>query len=189
LTEQRLATGLPDHDGDTDRGLAPRPPIDLDQLASEPYARDATTPNGSSIAVLLEHQGASLALLGDAHSEVYGPALAGLLSARGPGLATVDAIKLSRHGSRRNTQSQLALMRARHYLISSDGKLYGHPDDQTLARLIAHALPDAEPTFWFNDDTAVNRRWQAEAAHVGTFHTVFPASDLSGAVLHLPAQP
>jgi hypothetical protein len=188
-TAQRLATGLPDQDGGTDRGVGVRPPIDIDRLAAEPYVRDTTAPNGSSIALLLEHAGASLVLLGDGHSEVYGPALAALLSSRGAGRATVDAIKLSHHGSARNTQAQLALVRARHYLISSDGRLYGHPDDEALARLVAQALPGAEPTFWFNYDTPLNRRWEEKADELGTFGTVFPQDDTSGAVLHLPARP
>jgi hypothetical protein len=188
-TAQRLATGLPDQDGGTDRGVGARPPIDIDRLAAEPYVRDTTAPNGSSIALLLEHAGASLVLLGDGHSEVYGPALAALLSSRGAGRATVDAIKLSHHGSARNTQAQFALVRAQHYLISSDGKLYGHPDDEALARRVAQALPGAEPTFWFNYDTPLNRRWEEKADELGTFGTVFPQDDTSGAVLHLPARP
>ena len=120
---------------------AVRPPLDLASLAAAPYEQDKPTPNGSSIGFLLEHRGASLLLLGDGHAEVYGPALAGLLASRGEGQTRIDAVKLSHHGSRHNTTGQLALARARHYLISSSGKLYGHPDDETLARLIEISFP------------------------------------------------
>jgi beta-lactamase superfamily II metal-dependent hydrolase len=182
-TVERLAARRPDSDQDVDR--AARPPLDLDTLAAAPYQRDTTVPNGASIAFLLEHRGASVLLLGDAHAEVYGPALGALLASRGEGHTRIDAVKLAHHGSRNNTTAQLALGRASHYLISSNGKLYGHPHDEALARLIQHALPGASPTLWFNYTTTLNERWTALAKKLGTFSTRFPDGPTSGIVLTL----
>ena len=181
---ERLTSREPDSDQGLDRA-ADRPPLDIAALAAATYQRDRTVPNGASIAFLLEHRGASLLLLGDAHAEIYGPALGGLLASRGEGNTRIDAVKLAHHGSRNNTTAALALARAPHYLISSNGKLYGHPHDETLARLIEHALPESQPTFWFNYTTTLNQRWDALAKELGTFSTRFPADPKGGIVLKL----
>jgi beta-lactamase superfamily II metal-dependent hydrolase len=184
LATARLAAGEPDSIQDMQR-TGPRAPIDLRDLAAAAYQPDSGIPNGSSIGFLLEHNGVSVLLPGDAHAEVYGPALGALLASRREGQNRIDAVKLSHHGSRRNTTDQLTLARARHYIVSSSGALYGHPDDETIARLVVNQLPNAMPTFWFNYATQLNERWAEVAKREGTFQTRFPVMSDCGVVLVL----
>lgn len=188
-TVRRLAAGEPDSpSADVVRGGSrlERPPIDLDLLAATPYAEDDSVPNASSIALLVEHRGRSLLLTGDAVSSVYGGALAALMAGRGAALRPLDVVKLAHHGSRRNTEGRLALLGAEHYLVSSNNKRYGLPDDETLARLVQHRR--RPPTFWFNYTTPLNRRWEAVAAEHGGFSVRLPQDD-DGIVLELPPLP
>jgi beta-lactamase superfamily II metal-dependent hydrolase len=188
---RRLAAGEPDSDAELgdrrDRGPTARPPIDVAALAAEPFEGDTSAPNASSITVLVEHRGASILLAADAFPEVYGPALAALLASRGRG-RTIDAVKLAHHGSRRNTEASLALTRAKQYLVSSNNARYGHPDDQTLARLIVNARPSAAPTFWFNYGTALNLRWAELSEQLGSFRTRYPEEADAGIVVDLPVR-
>jgi beta-lactamase superfamily II metal-dependent hydrolase len=189
---RRLAAGEPDSDAELgdrhDRGPTTRPRIDLTALAAEPFEGDSSAPNASSIAVLVEYRGASILLAADAFPEVYGAPLAALLASRGRGRTAIDAVKLAHHGSRRNTEATLALTRAKHYLVSSNNARYGHPDDQTLARLIVNARPSAAPTFWFNYGTALNLRWAEQAERLGSFRTRYPDEPGGGIVLDLPVR-
>lgn len=191
-TLRRLAAGEPDSDAESrdrrERGPTTRPPIDLTSLAAEPFEGDTSAPNASSITVLVEHRGASILLAADAFPEVYGPSLAALLASRGRGRTAIDAVKLAHHGSRRNTEATLARTRAKHYLVSSNNARYGHPDDETLARLIVNARPRAAPTFWFNYGTALNLRWAEVSERLGSFTTRYPEEGGAGIVLDLPAR-
>lgn len=188
-TVRRLAAGEPDSpSADVLRGggRLERPPIDLDLLAATPYAEDDSVPNASSIALLVEHRDRSLLLTGDGVSSVYGRALAALKAGRGAALRPLDVVKLAHHGSRRNTEARLALLGAGHYLVSSNNKRYGLPDDETLARLVHQQR--RPPTFWFNYATPLNRRWEAVATEHGGFSVRFPEED-DGIVLELPPSP
>lgn len=184
----RLNTARPDSEhAEPGRGVRPdRPPIDLVTLSEVPYQRDRSVPNASSIVLLVEHRGASILLAADGHSEVYGRGLAALLQSRGAGHTSIDAVKLAHHGSRRNTESKLALFGARHYMISSDNGIYGLPDDETIARLVAKARPGHPPTFWFNYPTMLNLRWRKVHDPRHPFTTRYPDVP-GGVVLELPS--
>jgi hypothetical protein len=56
---------------------------DLEELAATETGKDGSVPNGSSIAFLLEHRGASCLLTGDVFHTVLGAALASLAEHRG----------------------------------------------------------------------------------------------------------
>jgi len=91
--------------------------LDLKALAARVTATDRSIPNGSSISILLEHRGAAVLLGADADPTVMVPALQALARQRQlPGGMTVDAIKLSHHGSRANvTNDFLKVIRADHF--------------------------------------------------------------------------
>ncbi len=197
---RRCAAGEPDSpgiDAAVTRGVRlTRPPIDLAALASVPYQEDDSLPNASSIAFLVEHRGCRLLLTGDGISSVYGPSLAALLATRSPGERLLDVVKLSHHGSRRNTQAEVALFRAQTYLVSSSNRRYGLPDDETIARLVRSGTPGRVPTFAFNYATALNLRWREVAAASGDFEVAYPTGattdhsegDGKGIVLDLPSK-
>ncbi len=161
-------------------------PIDLATLAARRTATDASLPNGSAIAFLLEHQGASVLLGADAVPGTMEPALKALLQRRGIERLTVDAIKLSHHGSRANTTAGLmAMLDSPNAIISTDNKQFNHPDDEALARVIT-ARAGRPLTLWFNHDTPHNRRWDAPALKAAHGHqTVYPDAPGVGVTLSL----
>lgn len=164
----------------------PTTPDGLAALAARRTANDASLPNGSSIAFLLEHRGASVLLAADAVPGTLEPALKALLERRGIPRLTVDAIKLSHHASRANvTGALLAMLDSPNAIVSTDNKQFRHPDDEALARVVS-ARGGQPLTIWFNHDTPRNRRWDDPALKAAHGHaTVYPAAPGSGVTLNL----
>ncbi|HET7802106.1 MAG TPA: MBL fold metallo-hydrolase [Humibacillus xanthopallidus] len=166
------------------------PLTDLQALASRTTVKDTSVANGSSIAVLVEHRGASAVLAGDAFGPVLAAGLAGIAKARGLKRLEVDAFKLPHHGSQANvTAALLATAPAGNYLVSSNGDVFHHPDDIALARVITGA--PTPPALWFNYRNARTARW-ADPALTGRYgHTANfpdPAQPDAGVVLELPVR-
>ncbi len=114
--------------------------LDIDlvkQLADPhktPFSEDATKPNGSSIAFLFEHGGRRLLFGADAHPSRLLRSIE-RLSPNGP--LALDAFKLSHHGSANNlSPALLAKIDCPRFLVSSNGDSYGHPNPETLARIV-----------------------------------------------------
>jgi hypothetical protein len=135
--------------------------LDIEAMANTVTSVDRAPANGSSMAFLVEHGGASVLLGADAYPHVLAPALRELTRSRG--LATkleVDALKLSHHGSRANvTTDLLRAVQADHYVVSNNNTIFNHPDDEAVARVLVHG--GAEKTLWFNYGTERNRKWAA----------------------------
>lgn len=168
------------------RGLDLPDPV---ALAARKTALDAAAPNGSSIALLLEHQGRSVLLAADAHAPVLVAALEQLAAQRGLALPLqVDVFKLSHHASRANITSGLfKAVQARHYVVSTSGAVFDHPDDEAIARVILHG-GGAGRTLWFNYRNETSLRWQAMPASVLRGLTVkVPKEGGGGVVIELPA--
>jgi hypothetical protein len=116
-----------------------------DHPAQEAANVDRSVFNLSSIVVLARAGGRTLLLTGDARSDDIcgGLRTAGLLPLQ------VDVLKLPHHGSSRNVAPEFfAQVRARHYVISGNGR-DGNPEDETLAMLAQARAGDSEPwTLW-----------------------------------------
>ena len=96
---------------------------------------DNNTPNGTSIAFILEYKGKKLLFLGDAHEDIIYKNLKEL-SNHGY-LLDFDLVKLSHHGSIKNISNRLlSLISSKKFLISTNGKGYEHPSKITLAKII-----------------------------------------------------
>ncbi|WP_244328243.1 hypothetical protein [Streptomyces vinaceus] len=160
---------------------------DLAAVAAHETTDDTTAPNGSSIALLIEHRGARAVLGADAFGAVLGGGLKGVADHRGLRALEVDAFKLPHHASRRNvTEALLEVAPAHHYLVSTNGDTYHHPDDEALARVVLSA-PDG-PTLWFNYRTQRTARWaDPQLCERYGYSARFPADPETGAVLELPA--
>lgn len=161
----------------------------LESLASRAFSRDASIPNGSSIALLVEHRGASVVVGADAFGNVLGAGLMGVAAARGLDAIPVDAFKLPHHGSKGNViEAMLRAAPARHYLVSSNGDTFHHPDDAALARVVLGAPQGA--TLWFNYRNARTERWaDPHLCARYDYTTRFPDDPVAGAVLILEARP
>ena len=125
---------------------------------------------------MLEHRGASALLTADAFPSVLQRALASLAASRRQPLPwTLDLIKLSHHGSRANTTTRLLeTVRAPYTLVSTNGAIFGHPDPEGIARVLASGTPGSE--VWFNFRTPRTEVWggaplQARCGYVARFPT------------------
>lgn len=112
---------------------------------------DKSVYNLSSIVVLAKAEGKSMLLTGDARGDFTLQALrrAGLLKDDGKPFE-VDLLKLPHHGSDRNVkQDYFDNIRAKHYVISADGK-YTNPDVPTL-EMISKSRTDDDFTIWLTN--------------------------------------
>jgi beta-lactamase superfamily II metal-dependent hydrolase len=164
--------------------------LDLNALAAKVTAIDQAPANGSSIAILLEHRGASVLLAADAFPTVLALALKALALARkSPKGLKLDAIKLSHHGSRGNTTLDLLkVVQADHYVVSTNGAIFGHPDDETIARVVTAG--GRRPTLWFNYANGESKRWATpEMRQAHGYRANVPIDDSSGVMLKLGRAP
>ncbi len=136
--------------------------IDIDDLIAGTFEEDDRAPNGSSIALLVEYEGRSVLLLGDAHPSVVTESLERLQGERGGGKISIDAMKVSHHGSRKNTSPELLeKINCRTFLFSSSGAKFGHPSPECVARIIAHRPDGVELRFNYASD--VSLAWKEPA--------------------------
>jgi len=97
--------------------------------------KDSTAPNGTSIAFILEYKNKKLLFLGDAHEDIIYKNLNEL--SKDGYLLEFDLVKISHHGSIENISNRLlSLIFSKRFLISTNGKGYGHPSIITLAKII-----------------------------------------------------
>lgn len=152
------------------------------ELADGEFEEDDTRPNGSSIAFAFEWDGRRVLFGADAFPSV----LRRSIERMGEDRPRFDAFKVSHHGSRANTDVDLlASMRCPAFLVSTNGASYGHPDDDTIARILIHGQPSAKRLF-FNYTSDRNRRW-GKAALKGRYgyEAFYPDADESGIVIEL----
>jgi beta-lactamase superfamily II metal-dependent hydrolase len=99
----------------------------------------------------------------------------------------VDVFKLSHHGSRANvTQDLLRAVQAEHYVFSTNGAIFNHPNDEAVARVI---VGSKRPTLWFNYATERNQRWAEPALRAKHDYQVrFPEGGSAGVVIGLAAR-
>lgn len=125
---------------------------------------DNSEANGSSIALVAEYRGRRVLLAGDA----FAPELrAGLERFRRQSgepedePLRLDGFKLPHHGSDKNLTPQLLdAIRCDHYLVSTNGKRFRHPDQQALAMLVERHRDDAPPSLLFNYESAYTKGWR-----------------------------
>ena len=184
---QAVAESVTPHPPERDLST-PAPLTALAPLSMRRSPNDGSTPNGSSIALLLEHRGASLLLGADAYGSVLAAAATALANHRGLPALAVDAVKVPHHGSRANVSRALvAAVPAKHYLVSTNGDTFHHPDDEAIARIVMGAPPGA--TLWFNYRTPRTARWDDAGLRAEHGYAArYPEDEESGVVLTLPAR-
>jgi beta-lactamase superfamily II metal-dependent hydrolase len=131
---------------------------DVEGLADAKFGGDNGAPNGTSIALLAQFGGASALLAADAHAPVLVESINKLLKKRGEKRLKVDLYKVSHHGSQNNVSSELVqLLDCPHYLISTNGDHFFHPDRQAIARILKYG--GDKKTIIFNYNTRLNDVW------------------------------
>jgi beta-lactamase superfamily II metal-dependent hydrolase len=136
------------------------PVLDVPRLASAPSDQDVSVTNASSISFLAEYADRKVLFTGDATPPVLIAAVRQLLSERGVPQLQLDALKVPHHGSQNNiTTALVRMLPARHYLFSTDGKHFQHPDAVAVARVVMGAPHGAELVFNYRTD--LNEVWDA----------------------------
>ncbi|MFC8058058.1 ComEC/Rec2 family competence protein [Bacillus cereus] len=122
----------------------------LQILADRKFKQDTSNVNASSIAFLFEYNCKKVLLLGDSHPSIIQEGLE-KLGYSSENKLYVDVVKISHHGSRRNTSGELLeLIECRDFIISTNGGrgVRQFPDKESLSRIVmAMSLP---VTFHFN---------------------------------------
>ncbi|MGR5241871.1 MBL fold metallo-hydrolase [Photobacterium damselae subsp. damselae] len=102
----------------------------IDALADFDYSSDTSLANETSLAFLVVENDKSVLMLGDSHAET----VIDWLNKNGIEKLKVDAVKISHHGSKNNINRELmSRFECDTYLISTNGKIFKHPDFETLA--------------------------------------------------------
>ena len=163
-----------DNSGDLLGRHDPWPP-QITDLANLPFKSDDGEANGSSIALLLAYKDKQILLAADAHAPALARAIGRL---DGGGALTLQAYKLSHHGSRKSTSTEL-LQRVTcdQYLISSNGSYFGHPDPEAIARVLLHG--GNNPKLIFNSRERYALRWK-NVPGAPAFRAQFPDDEAAG---------
>jgi hypothetical protein len=123
-------------------------PAGVDEAAALAMDLDAAVANGSSIAVVAEYADRRCALLGDAHAELIEKSFRRLAIMHEEDRLRLSAVKLSHHGSKGNiTPGILRAIDCANYLVSTDGSIFHHPDDEAIQCVVKYAKP---PRLFFN---------------------------------------
>ncbi|PFD01863.1 hypothetical protein CN995_10150 [Bacillus cereus] len=112
---------------------------------------DSSVVNGSSISFIIEYQGKRLLFLADAHPDLIYDNICKLEE------KYFDLIKLPHHGSKRNiTRDLIENLSSELFLISTNGDKHGHPDFDSLARLLYYQRHRLK-TLVFNYETDTSK--------------------------------
>jgi beta-lactamase superfamily II metal-dependent hydrolase len=123
--------------------------LDFEELVLAEFTEDNAPANGSSISFILQSKSSKILFLGDSHPSVIIESLK-LLYTRDEFPLYFDAIKVSHHGSALNTSPELLeLIDSEKFLISTNGKSFGHPDTETIARIVTRKAAYRR-TLYFN---------------------------------------
>jgi beta-lactamase superfamily II metal-dependent hydrolase len=158
--------------------VAPLPnPLDqkaISELAAK-KSSDGSPANATSIALILEFDGKRVLFAADAPASVLTSGLKRYAQRVGEQRPRIDLVKLSHHGSNANiSMEMLSLIDCRRFLISTNGDIFGHPDDAAIAKIIQ--AQGAPVSFSCNYKTTRTESWADRGPGVGaTF--VFPESN------------
>jgi len=101
------------------------------------YNPDTSIGNGGSISFILQYNDKKLLFMGDAFAEDIEISLKKIYPDNSQYPIVFDAIKLSHHGSFNNCKpSLLKIIDSKHYLFSTNGKIFNHPDIETISCIV-----------------------------------------------------
>jgi beta-lactamase superfamily II metal-dependent hydrolase len=157
----------------------------IEELQKDLITGDKSEANASSIAFIGTYGKKSCLFAADAPTDDIIDLVDHLIEEQGGDRLKLDAWKLAHHGSKKSTLAKLMQkIDCKRMLISSDGKMYKHPDPQTIARMIKHNGPDVH--FYFNYLSDHNKRWNREADQEKyRFQSHYPEAGAAGITLKL----
>jgi beta-lactamase superfamily II metal-dependent hydrolase len=161
--------------------LGTQPP-NVERWANRKFKEDGSPSNASSISLLLEYGNRKVLLTGDALGSTLVEGIDRLLKERKLKRLKIDAFKLPHHGSKNNLNNEvMERLDCKHFLVSSSGRKFHHPDDDAIARILFHS--DA-PVLHFNYLSDDNKDWDRSnwKKKLG-YQTDYPVAGRSGLVV------
>lgn len=143
----------PEEDSGDDENFGPAI-INVEELAASFFEEDKRQGNGSSIAFIAEYKEKSVLFCADAHPAT----LMESLKKTGRGHFNFDAVKISHHGSHKNTGPDfLNTVKSNVFIVSTNGARYKHPSLEAVAQIIK--LQKGSKKLYFNYRTVFNEMW------------------------------
>jgi beta-lactamase superfamily II metal-dependent hydrolase len=156
---------------------------DVEDWAATKFKEDKTEANGTSIAFIAEYKGKKVLFSADAHPSVLIESLA-----RKPlstTLIEIAAFKLPHHASKNNVSaSMVASFPSIHYLISTSGAQFKHPDEEAVARVLV-SPSSYKKQLHFNYDTEFNAEWKNRSHKMKWSYEAIYGNDLEGLTVEL----
>lgn len=123
----------------------------LENLARIEFEEDNDEINASSITCIIEFMNKKILLLGDSRSSIVEEQIKKIYKETESPII-FDAIKIAHHGSAKNTRNELLdIIDSENYLISTNGKVHGHPDIETIAKIITRENKGFIRNLYFNN--------------------------------------
>lgn len=107
----------------------------IEELSGKKEVSDTSPVNGSSITFILEFNDKKILFLADSHTQPIYIEISKLVENNY--IPFFNAIKVSHHGSSRNTSRELlGLIDSYNFLFSTNGKKHNHPSPETIAKIL-----------------------------------------------------
>lgn len=114
--------------------IKPEEALQKSQSGQDFFVKDPSITNKSSIGLVIQYGSFSGLFLGDAHAEdvIEGLNILGFNNHQ------FDVVKISHHGSERNTNIEsLSLLGKTDYILCANNEKHYHPNNMTLARILS----------------------------------------------------
>lgn len=136
-------------DGDENESISSkRVEKNLNEYLNKKETTDSSPTNGSSISFIIEYKKKKMLFLGDSHPRIIKEELEKLLKTPEEKIF-FDLIKISHHGSRRNTHKELLnIIDSNNFLISTNGETHKHPHNETIAKIVCRPTKDVRNLFF-----------------------------------------
>ncbi len=150
---------------------------DLESLAQSDFQEDTSIANASSIAFLAEFEGQRALFAADAPPDGLLSSLERLSPAQP---VSLDLLKVSHHGSQHTTSLPLIQkLNCRRYVLSTNGSIFKHPDQEAIARIVIGSREKAQ--LYFNYLSPRNEIWGSDwLKNRYGYGTWFPNPDEQG---------
>jgi hypothetical protein len=138
---------------------------DVEPISKDPiefdvgkFSEDPSVINASSITFILEFHDLRILFLADSPPSVILKQLQALYPEMSPDEPLYfDAVKVSHHGSKRNTNIEIMKHISSNCFIFSACGTYGHPHMETVSRILLNSPGDFIRNLFFNNETVTSR--------------------------------
>jgi beta-lactamase superfamily II metal-dependent hydrolase len=137
------------------------------------FEQDSSPVNGASIAFLIEFHNFKWLFLSDSHPDIVVANLNEIVNSENHKIK-IDVVKLSHHGSKKNTNDALLrLIDCQKFVVSANAnKSHYHPNKETLVRVLEHFGIEETNFYFVNKNTEIEKIF-TKAPNVNTHYPQF----------------